>query len=109
MARYIDADNLIDYLSRPTGQNAMCDICCDVDCVDCIRDEVIKNQPIADVAEVKHGAWINVANYGNGNCFGYCSVCRTLHIAENATVLKAYYRFCHWCGAKMDGEAEVEE
>ncbi len=53
MARYVDVDNLIEYLTIPTGHNATCDGCCDIDCVDCIRDEVIKNLPTADVVEVK--------------------------------------------------------
>lgn len=52
MAEYIERENLIDYLTRPTGQKATCDGCCDIDCVDCIRDEVIKNLPTADVVEV---------------------------------------------------------
>lgn len=46
---YIERGTLIDYLTKPTGQKATCDGCCDIDCVDCIRDEVIKNLPVADV------------------------------------------------------------
>lgn len=52
MKKYIECEALIDYLTRPTGQKATCDGCCDIDCVDCIRDEVIKNLPAADVVEV---------------------------------------------------------
>lgn len=63
----------------------------------------LTEQPTADVEEVKHGEWIGVADYGNGNCIGYCSVCGTTHKAENASELKCFQRYCRWCGAKMDG------
>lgn len=58
---------------------------------------------IADVSEVKHGEWARIANFGGGNCFCYCSVCGIMQKAENATELKAYKRYCSYCGAKMDG------
>lgn len=65
--------------------------------------DVVYDIPTADVEEVKHGEWIGVADYGNGNCIGYCSVCGTTHKAENASELKCFQRYCKWCGAKMDG------
>jgi hypothetical protein len=52
MARYTNVDHLIDYLIRATGHKATCDGCTDIDCVDCIRDEVVKNLPIEDVIPV---------------------------------------------------------
>lgn len=57
----------------------------------------------ADFVEVKHGEWLGIADFGNGNCIGYCSVCGTTQKAENGSVLKLYHRHCYWCGAKMDG------
>lgn len=50
----------------------------------------IKSQPSADVAEVKHGKWID--NY-NGTFI--CSVCGGKSSNMN---------FCGRCGAKMDGK-----
>ena len=83
MARYIDANLAPLYLNE-----AAC--------------EQIKMMPTEDVEEVKHGHWVGVADYGNGNCIGYCSVCGTTHKAENASELKCFQRYCMWCGAKMD-------
>ena len=68
MAKYIDREALIDYLTRPTGQMATCDGCCDIDCVECIRDEVIKNLPIADVVEVVRCK--DCVFWDNGRCEG---------------------------------------
>lgn len=65
-----------------------------------------KNQtPTADVAEVKHGEWVGIADFGNGNCIGYCSACGTTQKAEHPTALKMFHIYCRWCGAKMDGAA----
>lgn len=66
----------------------------------------IKAIPTADVAEVRHGDWIGVADYGNGNCIGHCSVCGTPHKAEHPTALKMFHKYCSWCGAKMDGKED---
>lgn len=63
--------------------------------------------PTADVVEVKHGEWLGIADFGNGNCIGYCSVCGTMQKAENGSVLKLYHRHCHNCGAKMDGRSDT--
>lgn len=50
--------------------------------------------PSADVAEVRHGKWIN----------GKCSECGG--DAPFWPMATTYYRsnFCHNCGARMDGE-----
>ena len=60
--------------------------------------------PAADVVEVVHGAWENIKDFGNGNCFGYCSVCGTDHKATGIADLMFSFKYCRWCGAKMDGE-----
>ena len=66
----------------------------------------IKSLPGADVEEVRHGRLEHIADFGNGNCFGYCSVCRAEHKADNPTALQFAYRRCRWCGAKLDKERE---
>ena len=68
---------------------------------------LIDNQPVADVAEVKHGNWIDVPlnvyndRYGMNkyNLRTKCSVCEYAMPRE-------YPRFniCPNCGAKMDKE-----
>lgn len=50
------------------------------------------------------GEWINIVDFGGGNCFGFCSVCGTEQKAQNATALKFSNKYCHWCGADMKGE-----
>lgn len=59
--------------------------------------------PRVDAVEVVHARWENIRNFGSGNCFGYCSNCKTPQKAADATALKYGHKFCHWCGAKMDG------
>ena len=70
-------------------------------------DELINRickAPAADVVEVVHGEWVHIKDYGGGNCSGHCSVCWTLQEADNPSALKGSFRYCRWCGAKMDGE-----
>lgn len=68
--------------------------------------KAIKNAPTVDAVEVVHGRWINIWDYGDGNCFGFCSHCVAEQKAQNATALKAFHKYCRWCGAKMDAEGE---
>ena len=63
-----------------------------------------------DVAEVKHGKWLNVAEAINGTfvihpnvlspkdhfLIGECSICHELCITNK-------FNYCPNCGAKMDG------
>lgn len=68
-------------------------------------EQVYKNgyeQGLKDA--VKHGRWEYIADLGEGNCYGHCSNCKTQHKAQNPTALKLGYRYCIWCGAKMDLE-----
>lgn len=67
-----------------------------------VRDKNIA--PTADVVEVVHGEWVHIKDYGGGKCSGHCSVCWTLQEADNPSALKGSFRYCRWCGAKMDGE-----
>lgn len=65
--------------------------------------EMIKLQPSADVVEVVHGEWVHIKDYGGGKCLGHCSVCWAPQEADNPSALKGNFRYCRWCGAKMDG------
>lgn len=98
-------------MAECNNRNATCKDCLHVNV--CIfrnagEDEEICRQFInkADVAEVRHGKMEHIADFGRGVCFGYCSVCRAEHRADNPTALKIAYNHCRWCGAKLDGKGE---
>ncbi len=55
-----------------------------------------------DTVEVVHGRWVNITDFGDGNCYGFCSVCGTDQPASSATALRINHKYCRWCGAKMD-------
>lgn len=63
----------------------------------------LDDQPTVDAVEVVHARWNPIRNFGGGECYGYCTNCKTPVKADNATGLVMSNRFCHWCGAKMDG------
>ena len=67
-------------------------------------DDWLFCQPEHNAVEVVHGRWENIRNFGSGECYGWCSHCKTPVKADNATGLVQNNRFCHWCGAKMDGD-----
>ena len=50
--RLIDANELIDRLTKYTGFRGNCEDCTDIDCVDCIIENAIKNAPTVDAVEV---------------------------------------------------------
>ncbi|MBR3238970.1 MAG: hypothetical protein IKF99_11090 [Oscillospiraceae bacterium] len=92
MARYISVETTIDDLHTVDPQYQKV--------VDwCIR--VIEAQPAADVAPVRRGEWIDMAD------FAQCSVCSGTRLKEVQTVYgKAIWiktPYCPGCGAKMDG------
>ena len=103
MSRYIDADKLIERLLKlkvVTDDMYGMGIARGIE----RAETAIETQPTADVVEVRHGYFEHIADFGNGNCFGYCSECHAEHKADNPTALKFAYGYCRWCGAKMDGE-----
>lgn len=66
---------------------------------------ILRTDPV-NVREVVHSCFVRVADFGDGEgCFGYCEKCGTVHHAQSPAALKADYRWCRWCGAKMDGGA----
>lgn len=87
--KYVKLNDIIDTLEHEWGYEGM--------------REDLQNLPTADVVEVKHGYLEHIADFGGGNCFGYCSICHAEHKANNPTALKFAYVYCRWCGAKMDG------
>ena len=96
MARYIDA-NLIKGKLQNTIINSQTAF------INTVLIGLLDKAPTEDVQKVKHGEFNDITDFGNGVCVGYCSNCGTEHRAINPSVLKLSYRFCRWCGAKMDG------
>lgn len=56
----------------------------------------------AVVAKVLRSKWINVVDFGDGNCYGYCENCGNEQKAKSANALRAFCKYCSWCGANMD-------
>ena len=99
MARYIDAEKLendiIGQLVEKTHYHPV------------MRDslilfiKILRNEPEADVVEVKHGCWKPIPHSTGRKGTPYeCSIC------ERTAGRK--YEYCH-CGAKMDGRSEQDE
>ena len=61
--RLIDANALIDWLTKHTGFRGNCEDCTDIDCLDCIVENCVKNFPTVDAVPVvrckdcKHYEW----------------------------------------------------
>lgn len=100
MARYIDADNLINELSAacmPIYEKGITGILGDNSSI----VDIINEQPTADVQEVKHGDWLKPGNDPIDNKQWICSECKGL--TETAYYCgHCYYNYCPNCGARMD-------
>lgn len=63
--------------------------------------KLIEEAPAADVVPVVHGRWNREDHYLHGHYITttcVCSVCGSCPTME--------YRFCPYCGARMDGESD---
>ena len=96
MARYIDAENLIDELSAacmPIYEKDITGILGDNSCI----ADIINEQPTADAQEVEHGKWQNKYKSGTTVKEGVVSSCCDMWNNRKS-------QFCPNCGARMDGE-----
>ena len=62
---------------------------------------------LADVAPVRHGRWIEYGENKDGTHNICCSVCDGFFKSKghaNSCYTRNKYRYCHGCGARMDGE-----
>ena len=71
--RLIDANALIDWLTKATGFRTNCDDCTSIDCLDCIIEEAIKNAPTIEAKPVVHAHWFLLDDCANEGV--YCSAC----------------------------------
>lgn len=102
MARYIDADNLINELSAacmPIYEKGITGILGDNSSI----ADIINEQPTADVQKVKHGYWIPERDPDENSriqCY-HCSICDDDFHYIGAFIATKY---CPNCGARMDGD-----
>ena len=112
MARYIDANESVDigYLSD-WYQNSIDDtkppIWTDEHLEELLNDFIVipNDTPTADVVGVKHGYWKHTVEFGNVGKYHYwnCSLCGVASVDEDRE------KYCHECGAKMDGKNDFKE
>ena len=90
MPRYIDVENYCKTICRCNGEA-------------CDKNKCpIWNATTADVEPVRHGRWID------GNC-SVCAVPAVTMRQGDGVELRVETPRCPNCGAKMDGESEVED
>ena len=89
MAEYINRRELLDNLNKfaPEHYNGLINM-------------LIRNQPTADVAEVKHGEWVHTDKAKHWTGKDECSEC-TYHTWDRDDL--SHLNYCPNCGAKMDG------
>ena len=103
MAKYIDADNLINELSAacmPIYEKGITGILGDNSSI----ADIINEQPTADVQEGKRGKWVKPGNDQDHKQW-ICSECKGL-IETACYCWHCYYNYCPNCGARME---EFEE
>lgn len=119
MSRYINADTFQKFLedkieeAKLDEENSCGDVCYDmaVEAIECAFREILselKNEPTADVEEVRHGKWIYRSYYPMmGHAFE-CSICGrwTLTMFPKGVIEKCPY--CH-CGVKMESVEGLEK
>ena len=69
--------------------------------------DIIEAMPSADVVPVRHGHWIEYGENKDGTHNICCSVCDGFFKSKghaNSCYTRNKYRYCHNCGARMDGE-----
>lgn len=102
MARYIDADALIEELRKKQQMHSpsMSKIANEaIDLGLSLAMRTVRDAPTADVVEVKHSRW----EYISG--FDVCNICGTspAYWEPKPNNPEGYPPYCHNCGAKMDG------
>ena len=83
-----------EYIERVTALNALIRALGYCQCA----NDVITRIPAADVAEVRHGRWID----------GVCSECGFDAMYYKGIPAQVYTDYCPSCGARMDKEDEHE-
>lgn len=112
MSRYIDADNLYEKLEKRCYEITKC--CGGPEVKQYIMGfreaiDTLKNEPVADVEEVRHGKWICRGHNGQMEYAFECSVCeRWMFTDFSPKYVVKEYPYCH-CGVKMDSVEKLED
>lgn len=102
MARYIDADNLINELSAacmPIYEKGITGILGDNSSI----ADIINEQPTADVQEVKRGYW-KFNQHSKVVASFRCSECQTPFYNFGNSKILSPTPYCPSCGARMEGD-----
>lgn len=102
MAKYIDADNLINELSAacmPIYEKGITGILGDNSSI----ADIINEQPTADVQEVKRGYW-KFNQHSKMVASFICSECQTGFYNFGSSKILSPTPYCPNCGARMDGD-----
>lgn len=97
-----------DYIEREFALNVLCRENCGHNyeankCNNCYTSNFINYLPTADVAEVKHGKWVE-PHWRNSVSCANCSICGAEAYHYDFHGVQKTYRYCPNCGAKMGAE-----
>ena len=99
-----------EYIEREFALNVLCRENCGHDyeankCNNCYTSNFINYLPTADVAEVKHGKWIQEQiKIENMSIVRYRNTCSECGGKADFLLRELHYSYCPHCGAKMDLE-----
>lgn len=108
MARYVNADKVIDVMKTAYWDENMHSAKDDPCVIDAMIDwsiRQVKDAPTEDVAPVVHAYWLESYWGGTG---AECSNCNYLiHACDiDYQEVKHDFEYCPYCGAKMDGDVD---
>ena len=106
MDEYIDRDKIINRIcnEKCRTEYGKCQKGRDGNKVILCVCDFIRLQEAADVAPVVHGRWEENEKLDEG--FWTCSACG---FVSEATAAPSLYRYCPYCGARMDGTEATDE
>ena len=104
MAEYIDRDKIIDKLEElQFNAPVMTPVMKIYNVI-----ELIQDQDIADVEEIKHGYWIDKPTGRYCHIGSYCSVCQEKS-GIGGIESNRHKPYCPNCGARMDSTPQNDE
>lgn len=104
MAEYIERGALLEDLrkSRESHAETSKDFCLLIRC-----ERIVREQLVADVMPVRHGEWLDMQEDDNTEGMWRCSACGEDRYFPEGHPREYEFRFCPYCGCKMDlGGAE---
>lgn len=99
MARYIDADKVLQELGEEPSNWTNSDTEIQEQFDYRAFKSIVESQPTADVVEVKHGKWQE-----ERWCDNFQHTCSLCHSTVRVHPQSVAYKYCPYCGAIMDGE-----